>query len=208
MKHFFAGLFLLIAVFFLVGCGRPIVPAPPQDVNNNSMTTDIAVYYAKNYGNEVYLVREIHEIAKPSQPTLLYKAALEELIQGKPETKEAYTILPPETHIRGIRVDKGVATIDFSREVLNANVGASGESLGIQSIVNTLTEFSEIDQVAFEVEGTLDEQSRDWWGHVGLEEQPFARDLSSVHEPAIWVDEPTPNQKVSSPLTIKGSAVY
>lgn len=55
--------------------------------------------------------------------------------------------------------------------------------------------------------GGLDERAKDWWGHVGLYEQPFKRDLSNVREPVIWVTTPRPGNEVSSPLNIRGSAM-
>lgn len=128
------------------------------------------------------------------------------MINGVPTTPGASTVIPLGTKVLGLKVDKGLATVDFSREVLKANVGSAGEALGIQSIVNTLTEFPGIDRVAFTVEGKVDEQARDWWGHVGLYDQPFKRNLSVVWEPVIWVTSPQPGDKVSSPLKVTGTA--
>jgi hypothetical protein len=45
------------------------------------------------------------------------------------------------------------------------------------------------------VEGKTDE-AMDWWGHVGLYQQPFSRNLSIVYEPAIWVDSQRPAKKL------------
>jgi len=60
--------------------------------------------------------------------------------------------------------------------------------------------------VAFQVEGGLDQRAQEWWGHVGLYEQPFHRNLDDVREPVIWVTEPLPGTQVTSPLTVRGSA--
>ncbi|MEG3070925.1 MAG: GerMN domain-containing protein [Candidatus Syntrophopropionicum ammoniitolerans] len=103
-------------------------------------------------------------------------------------------MLPAATKVNSIDIEDGLATVDFSQEVLHANVGASGEALGIQSIVNTLTEFPEIKKVSFTVEGEV-ETAMDWWGHVGLYQQPFSRDLSQVNEPSIWVNSPGPGRR-------------
>jgi len=198
-----AGLLLIAALLLFTGCEAPKGEPVPPPVKDEQALMDIAVYYIKNTDTDFYLVREVHTITETSR---IFEAAVEELVQGNPQTEGAFRILPPETQVREIRVAENLATVNFSEEVLNANTGSAGEALGIQSIVNTLTEFEEIDRVAFEVEGTLDERAKDWWGHVGLEQQPFARDLSSVWEPAIWLYEPAPNQEVSSPLTVRGSA--
>lgn len=164
---------------------------------------NLAVYYVKTTADDIYLVREVHEVPYTKE---VARAALNELISGAPKTPGAYKVLPPATVIRGISIRNGMAVVDFSRDVLHANVGAMGESLGLQSIVNTLTEFPSIQKISFLVEGKLDQEARDWWGHVGLYQQPFTRNLSRVYEPVIWVTEPVPGQKITSPVKIKGTA--
>jgi germination protein M len=198
-------LVLLAVILVLPGCTKANPPADPGQSNNPTpapQTTDVAVYYVKNNNNEMYLVREVHKIPKTEQ---IAQAALNELITGTPATSGAVKVLPANTKILGIKIDQGLATVDFSPEVLRANVGASGEALGIASIVNTLTEFPTIQKVSFTVEGKLD-TAMDWWGHVGLYEQPFKRNLSQVYEPVIWVTAPVSGQIITSPLTIKGNA--
>ena len=129
------------------------------------------------------------------------QAAVETLINDEK------SIFPPGTKVIDISIEKGLATVNFSKEVLyNSNVGSNGEALGIQSLVNTLTEFPNIEKVSFNVEGSAEGPARDWWGHIGLYDQPFTRDLSRVNEPAIWVTHPSESQVVGIPLLIKGSA--
>lgn len=176
------------------------VPAQPK--------TALVVYYPKDTDTDIYLVREVHTVSQSQDPK---RAAVEELIGGQPQTSGAFRVLPKDTKVLGIKVAQSVATVDFSKEVLNANVGASGEAMGIKSIIYTLTEFPDVQQVAFTVNGAVDQRTRDWWGHVGLYEQPFRRDdpsqPSAVREPVIWVTSPRPGTKVSSPLNVTGSAM-
>lgn len=208
MKRFgkVIGLLMLITLLFASsGCDliskdkdKDKTPVPVAE------NTNVVVYYLKDSQSNSYLVREIHTLKKTDN---MPKTAVEELIKGTPTTKEAYKVLPEGTKVLGVKVDdQGVATVDFSPEVLNANVGSSGEVLGIASIVNTLTEFHNIIKVSFTVNGKA-ENAMDWWGHVGLYEQPFNRQMSLVQEPLIWVTEPLDNQVVSSPLKIAGSAM-
>lgn len=198
---------LLISISsFLAGCtttgGKAPVPSQENTVAPEQKLS-VAVYYVKVTQNDAYLVREVHQVPPTKE---VARAALEELINVNPVGPGAARVIPAATKIKDINVKDGLATVDFSQEVLSANTGASGEALGIQSIVNTLTEFPEIQKVSFMVEGKVDQRTMDWWGHVGLYEQPFSRDVSVVNEPAIWVTSPAPGQKVESPLQIKGSA--
>ena len=197
-------IFLLVALVLLSsGCGiktgQTNTPTPTPEV---PQMTNVAVYYLKSTDNEDYLVREVHQVEKTPE---IAQAALNELIKGNPVTPGAVRVLPADTKILGIKIEQGLATVDFSPEVLRAGVGSTGEALGIASIVDTLTEFPTIQKVSFTVDGQVD-KAIDWWGHVGLSEQPFKRDLSKVNEPAIWVTSPVTNQIITSPVEISGSA--
>ena len=199
-------LLLVVALCVAPGCAQKSAkdktpsptPEPPKEKE-----VSVAVYYLKFTSTDAYLVREVHKVKTEKDGRI---AAVEELIKGTPKTPGAATVIPLDTKVLGIKVDNGLATVDFSREVLKANVGSSGEALGIQSIVNTLTEFPDIQKVSFTVEGKVDEQTRDWWGHVGLYDQPFERNLSVVWEPVIWVTSPQPGDKITSPVKVTGTA--
>jgi len=184
-------------------------PAPPPGPAQSVLA--LVVYYPKLTQTDAYLVREVHMVQLPAGAAADPKlAAVEELIGGSSQTPGAFRILPKDTRVLSVKTANGLATVDFSRDVLNANAGAALEALGIQSIVYTLTEFPDVQKVSFTVEGTLDQRSRDWWGHVGLYEQPFTRDISTpsiVREPVIWVTSPQPGTKISSPLKVTGSAM-
>ncbi len=198
-------LLLFLLLIGATGCWSQKTPKPqpapsgPQAVQ----TMDVAVYYVKSTADNMYLVREVHKVEKSEA---VAGAALNELITGTPQTDGAYRVLPADTGVLGIKIEQGLATVDFSAEVLQANVGATGEALGIASIVNTLTEFPTVQKVQFTVDGRV-ENGLDWWGHVGLHDQPFERNLNSVYEPVIWATAPTPGQTVSSPVKIEGSAM-
>ncbi len=203
-KYLFA---ILILLMILSGCslnrgtgGND--PAKDSGQKNGGKqeqsVISLNVYFVKFTADETYLVREERVIPQTDN---VAQAAVETLIN------DAKGIFPKDTRVLGITTEKGLATINFSKEVLtNSNVGSDGEELGIQSVVNTLTEFPNIEKVAFQVEGSAEGPARDWWGHIGLYEQPFTRDLSRVHEPVIWVTHPSENQVVGIPLLIKGSA--
>ena len=205
LKSLLTLILLITVVMVSSGCQRTPAPVPPNPEPPGPVEPvkmDVAVYYLKTTQTEMYLIREVHQVDKTNE---VAKAALTELISGTPATAGASRVLPADTKILGINIEQGLATVDFSGEVLKANVGSSGEALGIASIVNTLTEFPTINKVAFTVDGSK-EKGMDWWGHVGLYEQPFQRDVSRVFEPAIWVTSPVQDQLITSPLKISGSA--
>ncbi|WP_027364918.1 Gmad2 immunoglobulin-like domain-containing protein [Desulfotruncus alcoholivorax] len=199
---------LLLLVFSfvitMVGCSTrgpsPVKSEQPGNVNEEQKKQpdiNLALYFVKFTAEDAYLVREVRSIPYTKN---VASAAMTELIRDKK------SILAPGTKVLGITIENGLATVNFNDNVLETNTGSAGEALGIQSIVNTLTELPNIEKVAFQVNGKTNGRAMDWWGHVGLYGQPFSRDLSKVYEPAIWVTHPTPNQVASVPLLVKGSA--
>lgn len=202
---------LLIIIFILsitpiTGCSKEEIKQLDEVKNSNPIenkTMQIGVYFVKNTHYGSYLVREIYNIPCTDEPL---KAAIEQLIHTKPKTEGAINVIPKDTEVLSVTAENGLATIDFSKEVLHANTGAQMEALGILSIVNTLTEFPDVEKVSFKVEGNTNPKTMDWWGHVGLYEQPFNKDLIPVYEPAIWITHPQPEQVVCVPMLVKGSA--
>ena len=205
-----AGILIFFLLFIGIGCtdtneqtntetNKPDIESITVEQDQQPPDISLPVYFVEFTEQDAYLIREVHTIPHTNQ---VAHAAMEELIN------DDKSILPDGVEVLGITVENGLATIDFSQEVLNnASVGSEGEELGIQSIVNTLTDLPNIEKVAFHVEGKADDRTLDWWGHVGLYEQPFAQDYSRVYQPTIWVTHPSADQVVGVPLFIKGSAM-
>jgi hypothetical protein len=176
--------------------------APPE-------ATVVTIYYLVDSAGRMWLAPERHEV--PDQPPIA-RGALEELIHGTPQDRDHVTTVPDEARILDLGIRHGVATVDWSGEVLEASTGGEGEALGIQSIVWTLTEFPFIERVRFTVEGEAEGPAsngrliEDWWGHVGLYEQPFDRaEAIEVLEP-ITVWRPLDGDAVGPSFIVEGEA--
>ena len=211
---------LTIVVLLLAGCPRATQngqttttkPADSSATTTTEKKIPVKLYFVEEKAGAQFLVTETRSIAEPES---LPKAAVEELIKGA-EKDNLVSLIPTKTKVLSVRIDDKLATVDFSKEVLSANVGAAGEELGIAQIVNTLTELPDIEKVEFRVdgkdEGRVDgREIADWWGHVGLYEQPFSRTEKLVkgaitEERSIIVDTPRAFSTVKNPLTIKGKA--
>ncbi|MCL6473111.1 MAG: GerMN domain-containing protein [Firmicutes bacterium] len=175
-------------------------------------TTTITLYFINVRDGVMFLVPERRTIPKTSA---IARASLEELIKG-PKQAGLTSVIPRDTKVRSVKITDSLATIDFSREVLNANVGAESEALGIAQIVDTLTQFPTIKTVKFLVEGrdrgTIDgRQIEDWWGHVGLSKQPFSRNESviqgaRIRTNTITVNSPRAYTEIPNPVTVEGTA--
>lgn len=142
---------------------------------------EVRIYYLTGVAGALRVVPETHSVLRTPR---VATSALEELVHGTPQRPEDRTPFPRAARILAVTISEGVATVDWSPEVLAARVSAEEEALGIRSAVLTLTEFPSIVSVRFTVEGRDrgpvpgGRLIEDWWGHVGLSAQPWSRDAS------------------------------
>ena len=84
-----------------------------------------------------------------------YKVVLDLLLAG-PNTEGLISAIPEGTKVNSINYEKGIIEIDLSEEFLNS----SGTN-AIYSIVNTITEFTEVNGVKFKINGEVREELKD-----------------------------------------------
>ncbi|MFA5014868.1 MAG: GerMN domain-containing protein [Actinomycetota bacterium] len=142
----------------------------------SSCTRSVTLYFAASGETDFYLVKEIREISVSSD---LYKSVLEELIKG-PDTGDLYPVIPSDVRVNSVKISGSTATVDFSKEIITnfeeIPHSSTTEILAIFSIVNTLTEFEEIERVKITIEGKESGEIdglyiEDFWGHVGIYEE-------------------------------------
>ena len=135
--------------------------AQPQEFSIN-------VYYPNADGTKLIAVkRKVKSTAAEDK----YTAAVKSLMQGTKE-KSQTSIIPKQAKLRSVKVEGGVARVDFSQDLVKHFVGGStGEEMLVGSIVNTLTEFPEVKQVQILIEGNPVETIA---GHMDLS-TPVAR---------------------------------
>jgi len=120
----------------------------PSEVKRN-----VTLYFANQEATKV--VPETRTISVPSNVSVtgFIKTIVNELIKG-PRNSELRRTIPAEAAVRSVTVKGTTAYIDFTSEMHSKHTGgAAGESMTIYSIVNTLTELNNIDQVQITVEG-------------------------------------------------------
>ena len=144
-------LFLLLALSLLAaGCSFFAKPQPPTVAPEPPLAT-ITVYRPKQGDDwlypEKYSLTEQTDAARPEN-------AITILLSEKPKEKSNVNIFPQGVKLLSLEIRDGQAQADFSKEILKAERGGSlHEMLLVSSIVNTLTEFSEITSVQLLVEG-------------------------------------------------------
>lgn len=162
--------------------------SPPATVSPETTTT--TVYFLIDSEGRTWLAPERHRVPSADVP----QGAVEALVRGDTQDPDHFSPYPRGARVLSVLVSDGTATVDWSAEVLEASVGAAVESLAIQAVVWTLTEFSGVERVRLTVEGRAAGEAsngrviEDWWGHVGLAGQPFTRAESfEVLEPiTVW----------------------
>lgn len=129
----------------------------------------IKLYFSnKDYSELVSEEREIEY-----NPTQKAKYIVEQLISG-PKNSDLVATIPSETKIRDIKLKEGICYLDLSKDFIDKHSGGSvAELMTIQSIVNSLTEISEIKKVQFLIEG---EKQQEFAGHLEFS-KPFERTI-------------------------------
>jgi germination protein M len=134
-----------------------------DEVKNGEIA--INVYYLDSMGE--YLVAEARVVSSENK----YIYALNELMK-LPVDANLHRLVPDSTKINSIVVEDGLAKVDFSKEFIEDKITSDTEdNLLIYSIVNTLTEFQEVNSVSFYIDGG----KLDVLGMVDISEPVFRR---------------------------------
>ena len=115
-------------------------------------------------------------VAVPTPPTTPAQTEIKLYFAG---TKEPGLtgIFPKGVKVLGVKVEGNLATVDFSKELTHKFIGGStGEQMLVSALVNTMTEFPEIECVLITVEG---ERIETIAGHLDTSE-PFTRPTGLV----------------------------
>ncbi|MBE5826138.1 MAG: hypothetical protein E7307_05815 [Butyrivibrio sp.] len=149
-------------VSFLVE-GNPLTDQYGNVIGN--MSADTFIY---NMGNEIntyekielklYFANETGDKLVPVYRSVVYNSnismerlAVEQLVKG-PNSDICYPTVSKDSKINSVSVKDGVCYIDFDPSFLTEPYQVSAE-IALYSIVNTVTEFSYVNKVAFSVGG-------------------------------------------------------
>lgn len=144
---------------------KPEKPAAPQnDSGKKIQSAEVKVYYPDESGTKLVPVEKKIQFANESEK---YSAALSELMQ-KPKDKNLTTVFPSHAKVKSVTREGDTAVVDFDSSIVKGFVGGStGEEFLVNSVVDTLTEFNEIKQVKFLIDG---QEIETLSGHMDLSE--------------------------------------
>lgn len=175
---------MLIALM-MTGCqeAAPVAEEPEVENENGEVNNNIdnendeaapesgdpimlEIYFMKITGTSFELGKETREFGTFGGPQVDLEEVMTELLKG-PETDDLSRVIPEGTVLRGVTLEYGVAYVDFSEEILQAEVGGEAEAVLVDSIVKTLIQLEEVDSVQILVEGKIVETIA---GHISIDE--------------------------------------
>jgi len=132
-------------------------------------------------------------------------AAMQDLLKGpSPDEQSAglSTDIPSATQYLGLTIANKVATVNLSGNFSSGGDNAS-QTARLAQVVFTLTQFSTVDQVSFQLDG----KPVTSFGSAGITlDHPVARADYEDVTPAILVESPAIGDTVTSPVRLTGSA--
>ncbi len=131
------------------------------------------------------------------------QAALDRLLTGPSAAEYAAGLrsqIPAGTTLHGVRISAGIATADLSSSFGSA-ASPSAMPLRIAQVVYTLTQFPTVTGVRFAIDG----QGVTVVGGVPVQ-SPQTRAMYGGYLPAITVRSPVIGARVTSPVTVSGTA--
>jgi hypothetical protein len=176
--------------------------AEPSPGDGQEETTAVAVYYLRDVqpvGPRLY--REFHRRPVADDPV---RDAVEAMLTQEPADPDYTSLWPSAARVRDARVEGDLATVDFSRAVVDeGSAGASFEAVSLQQLVHTVTAAdTSVRRVQVLVEG---ERRESLWGHVDVRE-PLSRAPQEGVLGPIWVIEPQEGGTVASGGEVTGVA--
>ena len=122
-----------------------------NDIFYDTQWMNVGLYYTNEKGDS--LIRTEANIAYNSDESI-EKMIVSRLTDG-PDEAGLYPVIPENTELLGVTFVNGVCYVNFDQLFLSVNVNASG-NLPVYSVVNSLCELDEVNEVRILIDGSSD----------------------------------------------------
>jgi germination protein M len=185
-----SGAFFIIVILLILGIGagvwyshklmnakqKPSTSQTTESAENSKPRRKVKIFVVEVKKDEVFLKPQVCSVPSDTEP---HKAALDRLISTNREVSPSQHLIPLGTKVLDLKVEKGIAYADFSKELKdNFDGGSTSEELLVNSIVQTLTQFKDVKRVQILVEG---KKVDSLGGHLDISE-PIGPDLTVVDQ--------------------------
>ena len=144
---------------------------PEEEITNEQMRQTIVSLYYKNKDTKE-LMPEGRVIDSKELLENPYKKLVELLIEA-PKNDKLESAIPEGTKVNNAKIEGDIVYLDLSKEFIENHAGGQEEeSLTIYSIVNTLTELTEVNSIKILIDGKEDESFKN--GKINFSE-PFLK---------------------------------
>lgn len=179
----------------------PTVSAPAPEPSPSAATITSPVRLWLTLGDGISLTTRQAQVTPPR----FGAAAVTELLNGPTPSETAAgfgTAIPPGSQLRDLVVQNGIATADLSSG-FESGGGSASARVRLAQLVYTLTEFSTVQGVLIAIEG----QPATTFSSEGIViDRPLTRaDFEDLVAPIV-VEAPIPGERVTSPVTVSGTA--
>lgn len=133
---------------------------PQEEISDEQLRQSIVSLYFKNKSSDELMPegRLIDVKLLLNEP---YKTLMQFLIDG-PKNEKLEKLIPDGTVINKIELKKDILYIDLSKEFIEKHEGGENrESATIYSIVNTMTQLTEVNGIKILIDGKEDQQFKD-----------------------------------------------
>jgi germination protein M len=177
---------------------EPTVAPPATPAKKPTAETTVRVYLVRGEYLGVGMGRKV-------PVTSSAKAAMTQLLAGPNASEKAMglrTQIPRRTKLLGLSVSKGTATVDLSKR-FESGGGSLSMTLRVAQVVNTLTQFKSVKNVAFKIDG---KKVKSIGGEGVVVSPPVDRADFESALPAIMLESPLPKATIRNPVRITGTA--
>jgi spore germination protein GerM len=182
--------------------GSPVETPKPTPTPASGDTMVIRAYFVLD--GDVGVEGLVPTLRDVPETTAVARAAMETLLRGEilADYPRLSTAIPAGTRLLGLSIKDGVATVNLSRE-FESGGGSASAFRRLGQVVYTLTQFSTVRSVLFQVEG----RTVTTFGSEGIVlEGPQARNDFVDILPSIFVDRPAYGAAAGNPARVTGNA--
>lgn len=132
---------------------------PQEEITEEQMRkTMVSLYFYNNENGELETeARLIDAVGLLENP---YTKLVQMLIDG-PKSEKLKSLIPEDVKVIKTEINSGCVTVDMSIEILNYTEDNDLKNKMINSIVNTLTELTEVDSVKFLINGEENDEFKE-----------------------------------------------